>query len=263
MSTSESGVLTRINLFPIKSLPGVMVPEARVLPSGALDWDRRLVIVDSAGQIVNAKRNAELHQFRVSYRLDVQTVQISAGGNPVRAFHLVDELDALSDFLTCALGLEVRLIEDRERGFPDDEESAGPTVVSLATLKRVRGLFQGLALEDIRRRFRTNLEVSDVPEFWEDRLYGEDDVPIGFHVGNVQFGGTNPCVRCQVPSRVPDSGEETPMFAKLFAMFREETLPQWAPRRRFTHFYRLTTNTILLDAGAEGVIRVGDPVTLV
>lgn len=262
MSTTESGVLSRITLFPIKSLPGVVVPESRVLPSGSLEWDRRLAIVDASDKIVNAKRNVELHQLRASYRLDVSIVQISGGGGPARAFHLVDDLDALGDFLTCALGKAVRVIEDRDTGFPDDEESRGPTVISLVTLQRICSLFQGLSLEDIRRRFRTNLEISDVPEFWEDRLFGPDDVPISFDVGSVRFGGTNPCVRCVVPTRVPETGEETPLFAKIFAMFRQERLPEWAPRERFTHFYRLATNTILLNAGSEGVIRVGDPVTL-
>lgn len=263
MSATGSGELSRIVIYPIKSLPGAVVPEARVLPSGALDWDRRLAIEDSAGELLTAKRTTELHRFRVSYRLDVPSIQISGDGGGARTFHLTDELDALSDYLTCALGTEARVIENRETGFPDDEESNGPTVISHATLKRVRGLFQGLQLEEIRRRFRTNLEVNGVPEFWEDRLYGDDDVPIPFQVGSVCFGGTNPCARCVVPTRVPDTGVETPMFARLFTMFREETLPSWAARRRFTHFYRLATNTILIGTGSgDGMIRVGDPVAL-
>jgi hypothetical protein len=38
--------------------------------------------------------------------------------------------------------------------------------------------------------------------------------------------------------------------------------PEWTNLRRFDHYYRLATNTVLLDPGDEGVIRTGDSITL-
>ena len=75
-------------------------------------------------------------------------------------------------FLSAAMGEPVRLVEDAERGFPDDTDSPGPTVVSTATLETVASWFPGLTIEEVRRRFRANLEIGDTEPFWEDRLCG-------------------------------------------------------------------------------------------
>jgi len=50
--------LDLITLYPVKSLDGVDVPEAHVLPSGALEHDRRWRLVDMEGRVVNAKRTS-------------------------------------------------------------------------------------------------------------------------------------------------------------------------------------------------------------
>ncbi len=149
-----------------------------------------------------------------------------------------------------------------DAGFPDDLESPGPTVVSTATLRTVAGWFAGLNEDEVRRRFRANLEIdaegNDLPPFWEDRLCGPAGQATRFRVGDVVFSGTNPCQRCIVPTRDAATGDAWPRFAKAFAQAREVSLPAWAERSRFDHFYRLAVNTRL--AGAGGRIRVGDAV---
>ena len=57
--------------------------------------------------------------------------------------------------------------------------------------------------------------------------------------------GTNPCQRCVVPTRDSLTGAASSGFATEFARRRAATLPPWADRRRFDHFYRLTVNTRL------------------
>jgi hypothetical protein len=49
---------------------------------------------------------------------------------------------------------------------------------------------------------------------------------------------------------------------KIFEARRYETLPYWATRSRFDHFYRLAVNTRPLP-GATGTIHVGDDVQIV
>jgi uncharacterized protein YcbX len=46
--------LDRITIFPVKSLDGVDVEGATVLPSGAVEHDRRWRLVDAQGGVVNA-----------------------------------------------------------------------------------------------------------------------------------------------------------------------------------------------------------------
>jgi uncharacterized protein len=50
--------LVRICLFPIKSLDGVVVEAAEVLPGGVLAFDRRWRMVDRQGRTVNVQRTA-------------------------------------------------------------------------------------------------------------------------------------------------------------------------------------------------------------
>ena len=74
----------------------------------------------------------------------------------------------MSDFF----GFAVAVRHETEKGFPDDREAFGPTIVSEASLRAVRDWYPGLALESVRRRFRTNLELIGTEAFGEDRLFG-------------------------------------------------------------------------------------------
>src|SRR4030088_465768 len=101
----------------------------------------------------------------------------------------LDSIGWLSDFF----GFPVKLIHDPETGFPDDRTAYGPTIISEASLREISRWFPELTFENARRRFRTNLEIGEVPPFWEDCLFGAPGKLISFHVGEVQFLGHNPC----------------------------------------------------------------------
>ncbi|NER85029.1 MAG: MOSC domain-containing protein, partial [Leptolyngbya sp. SIO1D8] len=139
-----------------------------------------------------------------------------------------------------------------------DSDSPGPTVISTATLQTVADWF-GISLLDARRRFRTNLEIDGVPAFWEDLLFSETEDPVAFQMGAVTLQGINPCQRCVVPTRNPETGEATPTFQKQFMQQRSATLPANVARSRFNHFYRLAVNT-RVPAAAGKILKVGDPV---
>lgn len=258
-------VLSRITVYPIKSLPGVDVSECRVLPSGALEWDRRFALFDGDGRILNAKRSAKLHSLRVSYELAtaVTRLQLSGSKTDFAEFDLALELDELAVAIGKQLGEPLSLQSDFDRGFPDDDEAPGPTVISAATLESVAsGLGIG-SRDETHRRFRSNLVIDGVPAFWEDRLFGEPGDNVTFHVGDVTFAGTNPCQRCVVPTRHPDTGESTPGFQKTLSEMRRSARPDWSTASRFDHDYRLATNTVQASTGTTGIVRVGDVVELV
>jgi uncharacterized protein len=262
MPVKVLGLLSRITLHPIKSLPGVDVDQCRILPSGALEWDRRFALLGSEDQFVTAKSTSDLHQILASFDLSIPSVQIVlAGHRGSREFHLEHDLESLGDYLSCMLNRPIRIEQNSAAGFPDDTEAAGPTVISTATLQEIGGLFATIPLDEMRRRFRTNLEISSVPAFWEDCLYGELDAqPVPFQIGDVTLGGVRPCRRCAVPGRHPETGEVSQAFAKVLAMFRKIKLSPNIATTHFFDYYRLATNTVLLDAGPEGVLRVGDPI---
>ena len=272
--------LARITVFPVKSLDGVDVEAAAALPSGALAWDRRFRLVGDDGQTVHGKREPRIHAVGAAFDLSGETVTLGPrdpedpAGRPRRGsptFSLGDDRDELVAMLGRLLARPVRLEEDPKRGFPDDRGSPGPTVVSTASLAAVGDWFD-LPLPEVRRRFRTNLEISAqgtgrAEPFLEDHFVPEPGHEVEFWAGEGRFVGTGACARCVVPSRDSLTGAVTPRFPKIFADRRRKTLPDYAPAARFDHTFRLAVNTRPLGrsrgGGTGGVVRVGDSVRLI
>ena len=251
--------LSRITLFPIKSLDGCEVPAATVLASGGLTHDRRWAIVDADGVFINGKRSPTLHRIRAAFADDVQSVELAAKGQR-QSFRLPDEAKDIGRWLESVFGVECRLIENRTGGFPDDNAAPGPTVVSTASLAAVGTWCGGMPLEEVRRRFRANLEIDAPAPFWEDRLGADGGTGPRFAVGTAVFRGTTICQRCPVPTRDSQTGEAWPGFARQFAERREAELPAWSPMAQFNHYYRLAINTLLESIDDGATIRVGDEV---
>ena len=272
----------RITLFPVKSLDGVEVDAAAVLPSGALAWDRRFALVGPDETFVNGKREPRVHRVAAAFDLSSESVTVgprTAGsggdaGRPgpgARTFSLHDDREELEAFLSRMLARPVRLVEDQRTGFPDDPASPGPTVVTAATLAAVAGWFD-LSPEETRRRFRTNLELTaqgtgTAAPFAEDRLVPGPGEEIEFWAGEGRFVGTGACQRCVVPTRDSRTGAAMRGFQKAFADLRRESLPDFAPQSAFDHFFRLAVNTRPLGrsrgGGNGGVVRVGDAVRII
>lgn len=238
--------LDSITIYPVKSLDGMRVDIAPIATRGGLLHDRRWAIVDASGELVNGKRSPKLQTIRSSFVITGKHVlfQCDAG-----EFDMSTQADQVARFLSDRLEIEVGLVENEEGGFPDDPQAAGPTVVSIASLQAVAEWFN-ISLEECRRRFRPNLEIIGVPAFGEDRLFGSTE-PRPFRIGDISFLGHYPCQRCVVPTRESTTGIVTPAFAKTFQTNRERSLPSWAPKERFDHFYRFTVNTTV-DEGCWG-----------
>ena len=202
--------LTGITIFPVKSLDGLSLTEATVLQSGALAGDRRWRLVDAEGRVVNAKRTARCHLIRAEFdladggtgwgngpapggnfiSLSLDEAAVGDGPPPLapEVFPLVPGREGPCGWLSEALAEEVFLQERAEGGFPDDQEAAGPTLISTESLAELARWFDW-DLAEARRRFRMNLELTgDEPAgtaalnasqqapaplagpFWEDTL---------------------------------------------------------------------------------------------
>jgi uncharacterized protein YcbX len=255
--------ISRITIYPVKSLDGFYLPSARILASGAIQHDRTFALVDEQGKFVNGKRNPKIHRLRSRFDLEEKVLILRVQGiEQEYSFRLDTEREALNTWLGAYFDRDVTVVENTEAGFPDDTEASGPTVISKATLQAVASWFPGLDEESIRLRFRANLEIGGVPAFWEDRLFAEAGSVVPFRIGDVLFEGINPCQRCVVPSRDPYTGEVFPHFQEILARKRKESLPSWSTPSRFNHFYRLSCNT-RVPASEEGkLLRVGDQVVL-
>jgi len=260
--SSVEPYLARIRIFPVKSLDAIEVRQARVLKSGALEYDRKWALFDHTGGYINGKRYKTIHRLRSAMIPAAGKLSLKIGSEPREAsFEIGRQREELEQWLAGYFGTPVDVREDIEQGFPDDPDSPGPTVISVASLREVGGWF-GLPVEEVRERFRANIEIDGVPAFWEDRLFGAPGTVVPFRIGNVRFDGVNPCQRCAVPPRDSRTGREDEIFVRRFRELRKRTLPEWALASRFSHFYRLAVNTRLNSLGHDGVIRVGDKIEI-
>lgn len=260
--------LSRITIYPIKALPGVAVGEAVLTAQGSLAHDREYALVDHALAFVNGKRHARIHALDAACAIDHGAVRVTLrSGARGETFVLGDaaaprDVAALEARFTQYFGEPVTLERNSAGGFPDDTDNPGPTLIAEASYAEVANWFPGQTIDQLRGRFRANLEIAGCPAFWEDQLFGDAGAAVAFRIGEVEFLGTNPCKRCVVPTRDPATGDEWPGFQRTFVQRRKATLPAWANASRFDFYYRLSINTRARGNQAGKVIRVGDAVEL-
>jgi len=249
--------VARLTRYPVKALSGEDVTEVGITAGGTLAGDREYKLVDAEGDLVNGKRTPRVHDLTTTYDSEAGTLTVETSAGETAVLSLRDDpAEAaawLGEFFDCDLSVE----RDTDLGFVD-RRSAGPSVISTATLETVAGWYDDLTVESVRRRMRANVEVAGVPAFWEDRFVGAD-AP-GFRAGDVRFEGVEPCGRCVVPERDPETGERDPGFRERFVERREATLPDWVDRDAFDHYYALM---LIADVPADArgrTLSVGDEV---
>ncbi|GAB6880679.1 MOSC domain-containing protein [Halorubrum gandharaense] len=270
--------------YPFKSLDGVAVERAELGPRGALRGDRSYALVKAGvdphdasvgggGGYVNGKSECRIHQLSASYELvddpgdatptavTLERPESEQTGAPAdrRRFALPEEGAALADWVGEFLGYEVDVVREPKGGFPDDREATGPTVVGHGTLVEVASWFDGVAdATELRRRLRPNVVLSADEPFFEDRLFADRDSRVRFSLGEATLFGVNPCQRCVVPSRHPDTGAEHPEFRETFLRKRRETMPDWSGGDWFDHDFRLMVNTVVPESSWGTVVETGD-----
>ena len=261
MSSIEPYV-TRLFVYPIKSLDPEKRDRVEILKSGAIKGDRTWAIFDLQNNFVNGKRNPKIHNLRSKFDFKTNTLLLQIQGTKKTHTFNLQQQQELCNWLSQYFGFEVKIKQDLAMGFPDDRVFSGATIVSTATLAEIASWYPELNTDNIRSRFRANVEIDGVPAFWEDCLFSNENTTVRFSVGKVEFVGTNPCQRCVVVTRDPQTGKVYPQFQKTFVRRRKETLPEWIERSRFNHFFRLAVNTKLSPSQAGKTISIGDKIKL-
>ncbi len=255
--------LSRIVVYPIKSLDGLALDAAQVMPTGALANDRRYAMRSAQGAWISGKTNPGVHPLRAAFDQDVRRVRLlSEMDGRQGEFSLSGDLAPLNAWLSDYFEEPVMVVENRRAGFPDDTDSPGPTILARQTLEEVHTWFTTLTVDELRRRFRANLEFEGDAPFCEDRLVADGRHVVRFAIGEVVFEGVTACQRCIVPTRDSHTAVIYPRFARQFAEHRAATLPSWTVTDRFDHYYRLTVNTRLSPLSAAGEIHLGDEVRI-
>lgn len=254
--------VTRLRVFPIKSLDGRDIQAAPLVGQGSLRGDREYAITDQDGEPVTGKRDARVHRIRTTFaptRAEVTVEDLGESSVP-ETFSLDGERGALNAWFTNALDRPVSLVRNTGGGFPDDTKAHGPTLISTGTIRRV-AQWMDLPAHSVRRRFRANVEIAGVPPFWEDGLYGAGDAGATLTVGETTLTVAGPSRRCVVPTRDPDTGEPMPDFRERFVAHRRVSRPSWANEERLGEHFRLALNTAVPDQQSPS-LSVGDSVTV-
>lgn len=256
--------LARIAIYPIKSMDPQLVQSSEFVGNGGLKHDRAYSFFNSAGKWLRAKACPELQQVRTNFDLDSGRVSAKKPSDASDAvFQLPGESDRFAAWFSDLIGEKVSLRCEPEGGYPDEKGNfAGPTIISTGTLEAVGEWYGGMPLDELRRRFRANLEVDGVPAFWEDQLVRSGGAGPRLRIGSVIFQGFHPCARCVVPTRDSYTAEGDREFQKRFMFRREESLPEWAERDCFNHFFRLAVNCHVDQATLAGKVTVGDKLEL-
>jgi len=248
-----------LRIYPVKALDGAAVETATITPGGTLAGDRTYALFGPDGDPINGKRTPLVHRIDAGFDHERERLTVDAGEGP-RTFALGagSGRAAAEAWFTDHFGIETTIERDDDLGFVD-RRSAGPSVISTATVEAVASWFDSLAPESVRRRLRANVEIGGVPAFWEDRFVGAD-APT-FEAGGVAFEGVTPCGRCVVPARDPDTGAEIEGFRERFLERREATFPEFADPAAFEHLFSLMLIARVPEADRGKTIRVGDDVT--
>ena len=253
-------VVNRITIYPVKSLDGIDLQKAE-LRNGCLLHDREYAILDGEGHYIKGKSNALVHSLRskinfenkmISFRHELETTW--------NEFHLQGHKTEIDNYLSEFFKIKATLSKNTEGQFMDIPGIAGLTVLSEASLESVAAWFNGMDMEETRKRFRATIEIGEVPVFWEDKLFLEEGTAIEFKIGDVTVLGMSPRARCVVPTRHPETAEVTHAFPKIFAKNRNATLPHWSALEDYGHGYYLTVNCYVPPEETGKCINIGDEV---
>ncbi len=257
-------ILSRITIYPVKSLDGMVLQQAMITEGGCLLHDREFAMSDEKGNFINGKSNARVHTLRSSVDFENDTISFKDHTEKTwNHFHLQHERTALESFLSDYFSMPVILLQNKTGRFLDSPDRGGVTVLSTSSLQSVSEWFPGLSLEETRSRFRATLEIEGSEAFWEDNLFSKPGTNIKFRIGDVTVYGTSPCARCAVPSRNPVSGETIQSFQKSFTTERSAKLPAWSELNEYGHFYYMSVNCYIPPTEIGKWVKIGDQVNII
>jgi uncharacterized protein YcbX len=203
--------LSEIWVYPIKSMGGVRLAQAKVTAAGSLELDREWIVVDEKGHKLWQGDLPKMALTRC--RLDGEAITVSLPGMPDLAVPRghdgapatvamygyaldgIDAGDAVAEWLGDAFGRRARLV--RIGAGAHSWAGLNPVHVlsrsSLAALNAALAERGEPAVEAERFRPSLVLEAEGEAAFFEERY-----AAIGF--GDAELVFREPCVRCELPN---------------------------------------------------------------
>jgi len=217
--------ISGIWIYPVKSLGGIRMPSAKVLPKG-LEHDRRWMLVDEQQRFMTQREYPAMALFRpeyansgfnIQYDADTILLPFEASSQEITATVWNDKVRVLevspqhSEWFTKKLGANCKLVafpENNQRNI-DITYAHNGEQVSLADGYPVLIIGQA-SLDDLNSRldkpvpmdrFRPNLVFTGGEPYEEDSWKD-------FSIGNCRMAGIKPCGRCTIPTLDQQTGQK-------------------------------------------------------
>lgn len=259
--------LTEIWIYPVKSLGGIRLTSAKILPKG-LEYDRRFMLIDENGLFLTQRVHPQMALFKTSINGDNLTISYNGddlavplhpsttqGPRPVQIWDdlvMANEVDpACSTWFSQRLGFPCKLVYFPEENLRavDPRYKVNDEHVSLADAYPFLIIGQA-SLNDLNTRLDTPLPMNRFRPnlvFTGGQPYEEESWR-QFTIGTNRFVGVKPCARCVLTT----VDQETAQKGK-------EPLKTLATYRNFNNKIIFGQNVIALD---HTLINVGDILTL-
>ena len=235
--------LSEINVFPIKSLRGISLPQAD-LTSRGLRLDRRWMLVDDQGKFLSQRVYPVLTMLQVKIQGDQlevhhvdypeQVIEVSPNGPFESTIDVIVWQNICSanvypkpvnEWFSKRTGIDCRLVymPDSSRRPVDSEYQINEDIVSFAdgfpcliigesSLADLNGRLENPVSMS---RFRSNLVFSGGPAFAED-VWQE------IRIGQVLFHVAKPCPRCVMITIDPLTGQKGVEPMQTLATYRKD-----------------------------------------
>lgn len=234
-------LLSEINVYPIKSLGGILLQSAEVTDRG-LKHDRRWMVVDKEGRFITQRTHAQMALVKVlvsdtgltlTHRVkyfrpitvpfvpeDNQHIEVVVWNDKVKAVHVSKTADK---WLSEALNVHCKLVymPDESLRMVDQKYAAGNQIISFADAypfliigqQSLNDLNSRLDEKVPMNRFRPNFVFDGGEPFDEDKWKK-------FKIGDVIFKAVKPCSRCVVTTINQETAEVKQEPLKTLAQYR-------------------------------------------
>ncbi len=238
----DSLIIQDLYIYPIKSLGGVRLTEAKVEERG-FEHDRRWMLIDENGQFISQRTFPNMALLRVEIGTD--SLSVYHISNPSELIHISfaeegeeissvtvwdDDMPArlvnsqIDEWFSNALGMKVRLVKmplSTERKVDPKYALNGESVsfadgmpYLLIGQESLADLNEKLEIPVPMNRFRPNIVFSGGKAFAEDSWSK-------IQIGELDFQVVNPCARCVMTTVDQDTGTKAAEPLKTLATYRK------------------------------------------
>lgn len=235
--------ISELYIYPIKSLPGIPLKEAKVTEKG-FEYDRRWMLVDENNLFISQREAPQMTQLLVSIENEGLYVKHKInGGYIVVPFHTSGpgsrgtvtiwddtcEAEFVSEeadqWFTVMIGIKCRLVymPDDCMRVVDQRYAPGNKVTSFSDAYPFMMIGQS-SLDDLNSRltetlpmdrFRPNIVFTGGEPF-------EEDMMGNFTIGNIHFYGVKLCARCIIPTIDQQNAARGKEPLKTLAHYRQK-----------------------------------------